>query len=72
MRESISNRLVRAGRQFLAATDLVSSDQWKTCQGEGRWSAGELVCHLITVERLIIHRASKLCENHRTPRPFLS
>ncbi len=71
MRESISNRLVRAGRQFLAATDLVSSDQWKTCPGEGRWSAGELVCHLITVERLIIHRTSKLCENHPTPRPCL-
>ena len=65
MRESISNRLVRAGRQFLAATDLVSSDEWKTCPGEGRWYAGELVCHLITVERLIIHRTSKLSRTTR-------
>jgi hypothetical protein len=68
---SISKHLVRAERQFLAATDLVSSDQWKACPGEDRWSAGELVCHLITVERLIIHRAGKLLENHPTPRTFL-
>lgn len=57
--QSISNHLSRAELQFLAATALVSSDQWKTCPGEGR-SAGELVCHLITVERFIIHRARKL------------
>ena len=71
MLESISNNLARAERQFLAATELVSSELWKTCPGEGRWSAGELVCHLITVERLIVHRAGKLFENHPTPRPFL-
>jgi hypothetical protein len=69
--QSISNHLSRAELQFLAATDLVSSDQWRTCPGEGRWSAGELVCHLITVEQFIIHRASKLLQSHPTPRPFL-
>ena len=69
--ESISNNLIRAQQQFLHATDLVSSDQWKTRPGVGRWSAGELVGHLITVERLIIHHTSKLFENHPTPRPFL-
>jgi hypothetical protein len=69
--QSISNHLSRAELQFLAAADLVSSDQWKTCPGKGRWSAGELVCHLITVERFIVERASKLFENRPTPRPFL-
>jgi uncharacterized damage-inducible protein DinB len=68
--ESIAKNLVRAELEFLAATELVSQDQWKTCPAEGRWSAGELVCHLIMVERLIIHRASKLFENRPTPRPF--
>jgi len=69
--QSISNNLARAELQFLAATDLVSSDRWKICPGEGRWSAGELVCHLITVERFIIHNASKLFESHPKPRLFL-
>lgn len=69
--ESISNDLSRAELQFLAAAERVPPEQWKTCPGEGRWSAGELVGHLITVERLIILRASKLLQHHPTPRPFL-
>jgi len=69
--ESISKILVRAELEFLAAADLVSADQWKTCPAEGRWSAGEVVCHLIMVERLIVRSASKLFENHPTPRSFL-
>ena len=69
--ESISKNLARAEQQFLAVTDLVPPDRWKACPGEGRWSAGELVSHLITVEGLIVHRASKLLQNHPMPRPFL-
>lgn len=69
--ESISKNLVRAEVEFLAATDLVSPDQWNASPAEGRWSAGEVVCHLIMVERLIVHRAGKLFESHPTPRPFL-
>jgi len=69
--ESIAKNLVRTELEFLAATDLVSPDQWKTCPAEGRWSAGEVACHLITVERLIVRRAGKLFENPPTPRPFL-
>jgi hypothetical protein len=69
--ESISKHLSRAELQFLAAAELVPRDQWKTCPGEGRWSAGELACHLITVERLIILSASQLLQNRPTPRPFL-
>src|SRR5215470_10683542 len=68
---SITENLARAETQFLAAADAVPPGQWKTCPGEGRWSAGELVCHLITVERLIILSASKLLQNRPTPRPFL-
>ncbi|HUC54034.1 MAG TPA: hypothetical protein VMR90_08300 [Candidatus Cybelea sp.] len=30
--------------------------------GEGRWSAGELVAHLITMERTITRSADKLLE----------
>lgn len=69
--ESVSKNLARAELQFFAAADLVSSEGWKTCPGEGRWSAGEVVCHLIIVEQLIIHQAGKLLERHAKPRPFL-
>ena len=69
--ESIATNLVRAELEFLAAADSVSPDQWKTCPAEGRWSAGDVACHLIVVERLIVHRAGKLFEKPPTPRPFL-
>lgn len=68
--EAISKNLARAELEFLAAADLVSSDQWKTCPGAGRWSAGELVCHLISVERLILKQAGRLLENPPRSRPF--
>ena len=54
---SITENLARAETQFLAAADAVPPGQWKTCPGQGRWSAGELVCHLIMVERAIIKNA---------------
>ena len=68
---SISKSLARAELQFLAASDLVPAERWSTRPGEGRWSAGELVCHLIMVERFIVDRASKILQHHPTPRPFL-
>jgi uncharacterized damage-inducible protein DinB len=39
---------------------MVPADQWKTRPAEGRWSAGELTGHLITIERAIIGRADRL------------
>lgn len=68
--QSISKNLARAEKQFLAAADAVSADQWKTCPAEGRWSAGELVCHLIQVERAIIKNAGKVLQRPPKPRPF--
>jgi len=54
----------------LAAADAIPADQWKSCPCEGRWSAGELACHLIQVETLIIQNAGKLLQNPPKPRPF--
>lgn len=67
---SISKNLARAEKQFLAAADAVSADQWKTCPAEGRWSACELVCHLIQVERAIIKNAGKVLQRPPQPRPL--
>ena len=68
--QSITENLVRAEKQFQAAADAVPDDQWKTCPAEGRWCAGELVCHLIQVERAIIKNAGKVLQRPPQPRPL--
>jgi len=57
--------------QFLAAADAVPADRWKTCPSKGRWSAGELVCHLIQVERTIITNADRMLQRPPKRLPFL-
>ena len=69
--QSIAENLAHAETQFLAAADAIPADQWQTCPCEGRWSAGELVCHLIQVERTIIKNAGKLLRHPPKPRPLL-
>jgi uncharacterized damage-inducible protein DinB len=54
----------------LRAADQVSADQWKTRPAEGRWSAGELVGHLITVESAILRSMGKLLEKPPKSVPF--
>lgn len=68
--QSITENLARAEKQFVAAADAVPADHWKTCPSEGRWSAGELVCHLIQVERAIIKNAGKVLQREPQPRPL--
>lgn len=68
--QSISENLARAEEQFLAAADAVPADQWKTCPAEGRWSAGELACHLIQVERAIVKNVDKVLQRPPQPRPL--
>jgi DinB family protein len=69
--QSITENLARAEAQFLAAAGAVPGNQWKTTPAEGRWSAGELVCHLIQVERAIIKNAAKVMQRPPQPRPLL-
>ena len=69
--QAIAENLARAEAQFLAAADAVPPAQWKTCPGEGRWCAGDLVCHLIQVEQAILKNADQLLQRVPKPRPFL-
>jgi len=69
--QAITENLSRAQKQFLSVADGISPEQWNTRPSEGRWSAAELVCHLIIVERAIIRNADKLLQRPPTPRPFL-
>jgi uncharacterized damage-inducible protein DinB len=57
---AIIQNLSRAQSELLRAADIVPAEQWKTRPAEGRWSAGELTGHLITVERAIIGGTDKL------------
>lgn len=68
--QSISKNLTRAEQQFLAAADAVPTDQWQTRPAEGRWSAAELVCHLMQVERAIVQNAGKLLQHPPKPCPL--
>jgi len=62
--------LDRARQGLWAASDEVSADQWKTRPAEGRWSAGELVGHLITVESTILRSMDQLLEKPPKSVPF--
>jgi uncharacterized damage-inducible protein DinB len=62
--------LDRAQQGLLRAADEVSADQWKTRPAEGRWSAGELVGHLITIESTILRGMGKLLGKPPKSVPF--
>jgi uncharacterized damage-inducible protein DinB len=68
--QAILQNLARSQRDFLRAADAVPAEQWKVCPGEGRWSAGELVGHLITVEKTILSGADHLLQEPPTRLPF--
>jgi DinB superfamily len=58
--DSTLQRLQRAQAGLLRAADLVPAEQWARSPGDEAWSAGEVVAHLIMVERAIITKADKL------------
>jgi hypothetical protein len=69
--KSITENLALAEKKFLSAADAVPADLWKTRPGEDRWSAGELACHVMMVERAIIKSADRLLQSPPKRRPFL-
>jgi uncharacterized damage-inducible protein DinB len=66
----IIQNLARAQSELLRAADAVPAEQWKTRPADGRWSAGELICHLSAIERAILGRADKLLQKPPKPVPF--
>lgn len=68
--EIILQNLERAQTGFLSAADAVPAEQWKMRPAEGRWSAGELTCHLCAIERAILGRADKLLQKPPKSVPF--
>ncbi len=68
--ETIVEHLAHAQRELLRAADAVPPGDWKTSPGHGRWSAGEVVGHLITIERAVLAGADKLVQKPPVPVPF--
>jgi uncharacterized damage-inducible protein DinB len=58
--DSILSSMARAQTEFLSAADAVAADGWKTRPGEGKWSAAELVAHLMMVERAVLGKADRV------------
>jgi len=61
--EALRENLGKAQSAFLSAADAVNAEDWKKRPGEGRWSAAELVAHLISVEKTVIERADRVSQN---------
>ena len=66
----ILENLARAQSDLLHAADAIRPDQWKARPAEGRWSAGELIGHLIMIERAIITRTDKVLRKPPKEVPF--
>lgn len=65
--EAIANKLARAQVALLRAADAVTAEEWKSSLGNGAWSAGELVAHLIVVERRIVATADRVTQKSAKP-----
>jgi uncharacterized damage-inducible protein DinB len=61
--DSIIENLAKAQMGLLSAADAVPADDWKTKPGKDRWSAAELVAHLMMVERAVIGKADRVAQH---------
>jgi len=64
----ILDKLASSHRRLLRCADSVPAEQWKTRPNSGAWSAGELVAHLIMVERGVVGKADRI--QQKTPKRF--
>lgn len=64
----ILEKLASAQRKLLQSADAVSSNHWKTRPQQDRWSAAELVAHLIIVERAVVGAADRISQ--KAPKRF--
>jgi uncharacterized damage-inducible protein DinB len=61
--DPILGKLAQAQSRLLSTADSVPPDQWQTRPIRGGWSAGELVAHLIMVERAVLGSADRVMQH---------
>ena len=65
----IIEKLVKAQSGMLRAADAVSSERWQTRPAPARWSAAELIGHVVTIERAVLGAADRVVQ--KPPAHFL-
>jgi uncharacterized damage-inducible protein DinB len=63
--EPLLEKLAQAQTEFLRVADSVRPEDWKTRPSEGRWSAAELVQHVVVIEKSVIQKADRVSQ--KTP-----
>jgi hypothetical protein len=69
--ERILEKLDRAQRNLLRATDAIPDNLWRTCPREGTWSAAEVIAHVMTVERAVVGAAGRILKKPPKHTPVL-
>jgi len=68
--QPIIEKLRESQRQLLSVADAVCPEYWQTPPGEGRWCAGQLVAHLVLVERVVLSSADRISQKEPKHWPF--
>jgi len=69
--EGIVATLGRSQFGLLRAADAVSAEQWQTRPSAAAWSAAEVTCHLMTVERVVLGSADRVSQKPPAAIPVL-
>jgi uncharacterized damage-inducible protein DinB len=69
--DPILEKLGHAQSRLLHTADSVPADQWQTRPTRGGWSAGEVVAHLIMVERAVLGSADRMMQHAPRHVPLL-
>ena len=69
--EPILEKLAKSQTAFFRAADTVPSNQWKIRPTIDAWSAGELVAHLVMVERAVVGGADRISQKSPKQIPYL-
>jgi hypothetical protein len=67
----IVEKLSDAQSEFFRAADTIPSEQWTAKPSNEKWSAAEVVAHLVMVELAIVGGADRISQKKAKPIPFL-
>jgi len=68
--EGIREKLMRAQTGFFRAADAIAPEEWVRQPRQDSWSAGEIVAHLVVVERSILGKADQITQKAPLPIPI--
>jgi len=67
----IIEKLAEAQTTFFLAADAIPPEHWTMRPGTKRWSAAEVVAHLVTVELAVVGGADRITQRPPKPVPLL-